>query len=89
MCGRWMRGASAGAGRLHPQNIKVPTVQHARQEFETLRRRGKITAKPTWRLPATNAPTAIAALYDRRLYEDEWSTAWKKGPSGPSAGSTT
>ncbi|MEW5993078.1 MAG: DEAD/DEAH box helicase family protein [Candidatus Zixiibacteriota bacterium] len=59
-------------GKRIQEKIKALTVQHARQEFEILRRQGKIAAKPTWRLPATIAPTATAAPYDRRLYEDEW-----------------
>lgn len=54
------------------EKIRALEQTHAGEQFQTLLRTGKVTAKPSYRLPATITPTATATPYDRRLYDDEW-----------------
>lgn len=54
------------------EKIRSLEQDHAGEQFQTLLRTGKVTAEPSYRLPATITPTATATPYERRLYEDEW-----------------
>ncbi|MBI2240638.1 MAG: DEAD/DEAH box helicase family protein [Magnetospirillum gryphiswaldense] len=55
------------------EKIRTLEQTHAGEQFQILLRTGKVTAKPSYRLPATISPTATATPYERRLYEEEWS----------------
>ncbi|HLO77228.1 MAG TPA: DEAD/DEAH box helicase family protein [Magnetospirillum sp.] len=55
------------------EKIRSLEQAHAGEQFQTLLRTGKVTAKPSYRLPASITPTATATPYERRLYEEEWS----------------
>jgi type III restriction enzyme len=54
------------------EKVRSLEQTHAGAQFQGLLRKTKITAKPSYRLPATIAPTDTATPYERRLYEEEW-----------------